>query len=216
MRVAAQRSADAQNSHRDYAFASSSSTVSVTSFASATPPLGERSVPLEAVLGAIDLGLERQADPRVAANVLVRADVGTADLDRVRGALDRELTIHDGLVALDAYRGGLETQLVVALAVEEVRRLQVAGEVLVLHDDRRRIDGSDELGRAVHGHERGVEVLEPAPEGSDRHVLHGEAGRGMDLVELPGTYWEPLLCGLLVEHRHGVLLEWAFGKRGNR
>ena len=40
--------------------------------------LGQRRVPLEAVLGAVDLGLEGEADLGVAGDVLVRADVGAA------------------------------------------------------------------------------------------------------------------------------------------
>src|SRR3954453_15394344 len=67
------------------------------------PTLGERRVPLEAELRAIDHRLEVDADLRVAGDVLVRADERATALDRVRVALDGQLALDQELVALDAH-----------------------------------------------------------------------------------------------------------------
>src|SRR3954453_22848767 len=75
--------------------------------------LGERGVPLEAELRAIDHRLEVDADLRVAGDVLVRADERAAALDRVRVALDGQLAFDDELLALDAQ----VTRLVAKLGV---------------------------------------------------------------------------------------------------
>src|SRR4051794_22062258 len=69
--------------------------------------LGERSVPLEAELGAVDHGLEGDADLRVAGDVLVRADERAAATDRMRVALDRQLAVDHQLVTLEAQVRGL-------------------------------------------------------------------------------------------------------------
>src|SRR3954451_4903195 len=125
--------------------------------------LGERGVPLEAELRAVDHGLEGDADLGVAGDVLVRADERAAAGDRMRVALDRQLAVDHKLVALDAQVGRLVAKLGVVLDVEEVRRLEVSGQVLVLDDDRVGVHGADQLGLAVLAHfERGVEVLEAA------------------------------------------------------
>jgi hypothetical protein len=74
----------------------------------------------------------------------------------------------------------------VALGVEEVRRAEVRLQVLVLDDDRARVDGAEQLTGAVLADcERRVEVLEASAERRDDHVLDGEARRGMGRVELP-------------------------------
>src|SRR3954470_7370094 len=100
------------------------------------PALGERSVPVEAELRAIDHRLEVDADLGVARDVLVRADERAAALDRMRVALDGQLAVDQELVALDAHVARLVAELGVVLDVEEVRRLEMRGEVLVLDHDR--------------------------------------------------------------------------------
>src|SRR3954453_17508916 len=96
--------------------------------------LGKRGVPLEAELGAVDHGLEVDADLRVAGDVLVRPDDRATAADRMRVALDGQLAVDHQLVTLDAQVRGLVAQLGVVLDVEEVRRLEVGRQVLVLDD----------------------------------------------------------------------------------
>src|SRR3954469_14598366 len=112
------------------------------------PALGERSVPVEAELRAIDHRLEVDADLGVARDVLVRSDERATALDRVRVALDRELTVDHQLVALDAHVARLVAQLGAGLHVDARRRLQVGRKVLVLDDDRLRVHGPDQMRRA--------------------------------------------------------------------
>src|SRR3954464_2428507 len=91
------------------------------------PALGERGVPLESELRAIDHRLEVDADLGRAGDVLVRADERAAALNRVRIALDRQLAVDHQLVALDAHVARLVAELGVVLDVEEVRRLEMPG-----------------------------------------------------------------------------------------
>src|SRR3954464_9818698 len=102
--------------------------------------LGKRGVPLEAELRAVDHRLEVDADLGVAGDVLVRAHERAAALDRVRVALDGQLPVDDKLVTLDTQVARLVAELGVVLGVEEVRRLQVGGQVLVLDHDRVGVD----------------------------------------------------------------------------
>src|SRR3954453_13770022 len=85
------------------------------------PALGERGVPLEAELRAVDDRLEVDADLGVAGDVLVRADERAAAGHWVGLALDRELAVDDQLVALDAQVARLVAELRVVVGVEEVR-----------------------------------------------------------------------------------------------
>src|SRR4051794_14557627 len=130
------------------------------------PALGERRVPVEAVLRAVDDGLERDADLLDVAERDRRVGDGAAALDLLAVALDGQRAVGDELVALAADVVGDVADLRVLLGVEEVRRLEVAGQVLVLDDDRVGLDGAGQLGGAalVDG-QRGVEVLEAATEG---------------------------------------------------
>src|SRR4051812_17745195 len=156
--------------------------------------LGERGVPLEAELGAVDHGLEVDADLRVAGDVLVRAHERATAAHGMRVALDGQLAVDHELVALEAQVRRLVAQLGVVLDVEEVSRLQVGGQVLVLDDDRVGLHGADELRLAVLADlERRVEVLEAAAEGRDDHVLDREARARMNLVELPRSGRDLLL-----------------------
>ena len=70
--------------------------------------------------------------------------IAPVELDRLRDALDRELALALDAVVLEAAQvGRLEGDLRVPLGVEEVRRLQVAVQLLVLDVDAR------DLGRAL-------------------------------------------------------------------
>src|SRR3954453_18521905 len=73
--------------------------------------LRERGVPLEAELGAVDHGLEVDADLRVAGDVLVRAHERATAAHGMRVALDGQLAVDHELVALEAQVRRLVAQL---------------------------------------------------------------------------------------------------------
>src|SRR3954452_20561445 len=108
--------------------------------------LGQRGVPVQAVLGAVDRGLEREAELRVAEGVLRRAADRAGAGDGVRVALDREVALDGHVVAVADDLERLELDLRVGLGVEELGRLQVRGQVLVLDDDRVGLDDTVEDG----------------------------------------------------------------------
>src|SRR3954451_22914337 len=97
--------------------------------------LGQRSVPVEAVLRAVDRRLEREAELRVAERVLRRAGDGAGARDGVRVVLDREVALDGHVVAVADDFQRLELDLGMGLGVEELGRLEVRGQVLVLDDD---------------------------------------------------------------------------------
>src|SRR3954451_1368820 len=98
--------------------------------------LGQRGVPVQAVLRAVHDRLELEADLLDAAEGLVRLGDRAAGLDRARVALDRQLAVDDERAVLGTHQGRGEGDVRVALGVEEVRRLQVRRQVLVLDGDR--------------------------------------------------------------------------------
>src|SRR5205814_7676697 len=73
----------------------------------------------------------------------------------------------DGAAVCERELVGAKRDLGMPLGVEEVRRLEMAGELLVLHVDAR------DARRALEGRalERGVEVAEAAAEDADAGVL---------------------------------------------
>src|SRR4051812_41409954 len=92
--------------------------------------------------------------------------------------------------------------------VEEVRRRQVAGEVLVLGDDRGGLDAAVEAESAVRVRREGrVVVLELAAVGRDDHVLDRESHGRMDLVDGPASGGRN---GGGSDGGHGVLLVWRW------
>ena len=122
-----------------YAWTSWRSTCRRTSLASARPPLGSGLFQLRPKCVRSTDGLERDADARVPPNgSSCGASSVAAGLDRARVALDREVAVDDELVAVEAPGGRLERDRRVALGVEELGRLQVGVEVLVLDGDRGR------------------------------------------------------------------------------
>src|SRR5213079_1077824 len=73
-----------------------------------------------------------EADPLVAKGIGDRRGHGSGDGDRLRDALDRQLTRRRDLAfAVKADVRGREDELRVPLGVEEVGRLEVRGEALV-------------------------------------------------------------------------------------
>jgi len=102
------------------------------------------------------------------------------DLRGLGVALDRDLAVDRDAIAVAVDRLGREGQFGVGLGVEEVRSLQVRGEVLVLD-----LNGGDLRGAVQHAvGDGGVEVAERSVEGA-RHVVDGEPDARMDLVDLP-------------------------------
>ena len=158
VRGAAQRSCDSEHSHRAQPWISSSSTVSLTSLASAKPPFGSgafqfrpnfvRSIVVSRVRPRPVLPAMFSCGPAISP----RAMTGW-----VLPLIVSSPSTRDGVaVAADARRA--ERELRVLLDVEEVRRAEVALQVLVLDDDRAGVDGADELGAVLGDGERGVEV----------------------------------------------------------
>jgi hypothetical protein len=72
-----------------------------------------------------------------------------ASLDPARIALDRQLAIGYQVVAFASERGRAEADLGIALDVEELGRLKVRLDVLVLDDERRDVDGTAQLSRVL-------------------------------------------------------------------
>src|SRR5947209_4339568 len=108
--------------------------------------LGQRGVPLEAVLSPVDRRLERQSETGLAGDVDVRPGDLTAGTERMCVALDRQLTLQGHGVALAADVGRPEAQLRVLLDVEEIRGAEVGLEVLVRDAGRPGLDGAGEPG----------------------------------------------------------------------
>src|SRR5689334_1777727 len=121
-----------------------------------------RGVPVDAVLRAVDVGLEPQPEPLPAEGIGRRSVRDRAgQVDRARDALDRELAVrlHGLALALPEVRGP-KLDLGVAGGVEEVRGLEMAVQLLVLH-----VDGGDLRGpREGVPAEGRLEVAEAAAE----------------------------------------------------
>src|SRR6185312_9360064 len=139
-------------------------------------------VPADAIGRAIDRGLEGEAEPRVAREVLGRALNGAGGMDRLGYALDGQVAVDLDLVTVDfdLLRG--EGDLGVVVNVEELRTHQVRGEVFVLDVDRVNRGGAAEP--AVD--KRGGDVLERTAERRD-HVRNRERDRRVDGGEFPGA-----------------------------
>src|SRR4051812_19490327 len=148
---------------------------------------GERGVPVDAVVGAVDDRVELDRDAILAVEVLRRAGDRAGRVERLGDAAQRELAGH----AAGADVGGAEADLRVALGVEEVRALEVAGELVDGDVDARNLDraGEDPV------LERGVDLLEGTTERRDAGVLDREGGLAVDRVEGPGAGRNDLLIG---------------------
>ena len=68
--------------------------MSVTSFATATPPFGQGRIPVESVLRAVDDGLEGNPDLRDVGEGDCRPGDRPGRLDPMRVVLDREIAGH--------------------------------------------------------------------------------------------------------------------------
>ena len=176
MGAGAQAAGEAEDLHRLRRWASSRSTGSLTSLASAKPPLGSGAFQLRPYSVRSTIASSSRptfsTPPKVSCGSVIvpRASIGR------ECALDRQLAVDDQRAVLGAHERRGEGDVRVTLGVEEVRRLQVGGQVLVLDGDRVGADAALEAQRAVlGGGQRRVVVLEAAAEGRDDHVLDGEA-----------------------------------------
>jgi len=111
----------------------------------------------------------------------------------------------DAVVVEPAELGGPERDLGMTLRVEEVRRLEVAVELLVLHVDAR------DLGRALEGRrlaarEGGLEIGEAATKRLDARVRDLERDVGVDRISVPGSGGSELLRAFDCGHRGSSLL----------
>src|SRR5215217_2411836 len=142
--------------------------------------LGQRRVPVEAELRAVDRGVEGEAELRVAHEVLGRAGDGARAGDPLRVALDRQVALDGRAVAVDRELERVERELRVLLRVEELGRLQVRREVLVLDLDGVGADLAVEHGVAgLVDAQDALELLERATEARNE-VLDGEVGGAVD------------------------------------
>src|SRR5262249_48930040 len=134
--------------------------------------------------GAVDLSHEIEADA-LRAVVLRGLAHGAASGDRKGGSLDGEVAGDRDLVPRYAHVGGVERDLGRALCIEEVRRLKMAAQVLLLDRDAGDRNRPGQRGAAVLTHdELGVDRREAAAERAG-DVLHREARVGMNWVEVP-------------------------------
>src|SRR5712691_6994726 len=144
-----------------------------------------RHVPADAVLRAVDRGLEPKAEALAPEGIGRRlAGSDACQLDRLRDALDRELALALDAIVVEAVQlGRLERDLRVPLRVEEVRGLQVAVQLLVLDVDGRDLRRPVEL-VALEGRR---DLAEAAAEGVDARVRDLERDVRVDRIERPGA-----------------------------
>src|SRR4029078_4104224 len=98
-------------------------------------------------------------------------------------ALDLERAVDRHVVAFARDRSGLEVELGVRRRLEEVGRLEVLGQLVVVDVDARRLRRAPEA-RLV---EARLEGGERAPERRDAPVDDSAGGPGMGRVERPGA-----------------------------
>ena len=126
--------------------ASSSSTISLTSLASAKPPLGSGAFQFRPNSVRSMIASSVEADLLDVAERHGRARERAAGLDRVRVALDRQLAVDDQLVAVARGSPWRSKRISGWRSVSKNSGdLQVRGQVLVLDDDRVGLDGAVEL-----------------------------------------------------------------------
>jgi hypothetical protein len=149
----------------------------------------ERSVPVHAELGAVDLGRGLGAELDLAVAVgREAAELGLED-DRLGDATQGQVAGDVQVVALGLDARRAEGELRVLLGEEEVARLEVLVALLLAGVDRRdvdvRLDGR--LERVLGGDDGGVEGLELALDLADREVADRERDLGVRGVDLPGS-----------------------------
>src|SRR3954451_24253993 len=146
----------------------------------------ELHVPVEAVVVAIDDGLELDADPVLAIGSRHRSvDLAAGD-DRLGDPLHGQLTVDEQVTIVERHLVGLEGDLRRLVSVEELRGEEVSFEVLLLHLDAldRNVPGELRLPRLVA--ERRLELAEAAAECADS-VPDGESHARMNGIGLPGA-----------------------------
>src|SRR5262249_44189585 len=137
-----------------------------------------------------DRGLELDAETALAVRIVDGPGDGATEFDRPRDALQGQLAVDDEICALATDASRLESQLRVALRVEELRREQMCRQVLGRRRDALDRRAADELLAA----EDGLEVGQRAAERADAHVLDSEADRRVNGVGLPDSGRDGLDC----------------------
>src|SRR6187551_1473944 len=145
---------------------------------------GEGRVPIDAEVGPVDAGGELQSEALVPVRVRDRLREGAGHLDGLRDALDRDLTRDGDRLAVEVDLLGDEAKRRKALRVEEVGRLQMGGEVLVLDVDARDLRAALDAGTGVGDAQLGLHVAELAAE-SAGEVVDLEADGRMHRIEIP-------------------------------
>ena len=185
-RVGAKAPGDSENRrHLDYASSGAETKTSVALRVDVVgenrAAVGERCVPLEAEVRAIDrageLECELAVPPGVGDGAVDRAGEG----DRCAIALDHERAVDRDLGAADRQRAALEAELGVVGDVEEVGGGEVRGEVLVTDIDR---VGLRDAAKPLVVERRG-DAGERRGERGNAHVYDRESDRGVRRVEVP-------------------------------
>src|SRR5204863_5385498 len=147
----------------------------------------KRVVPADTEVGAVDGRGQVQADPIVPPRISDRGGHGAGHGDRLGDALDRQLAADgDVAVAVEADLGRAEAQLGVPLGVEEVRRLEMRRQVLVLDVHAGDLGRPLERGALVLDGQPGADLVELALEGAGQ-VRNLEADARVNGVETPSA-----------------------------
>src|SRR5205085_309116 len=148
-----------------------------------------------AVLRAVDAGFEPEAEALPPERVCSRSlGDGSAELDRLGHSLDRELArAFDTVAVTPLERGGAKGDLGIAGGVEEVRRLEMAVQLVVFHIDTRDLRRSLER-RLLAAGEDGLEIGEAAAECVHPGVAHLERDVRVDGIRGPRAGGSKSLC----------------------
>src|SRR5262249_5241831 len=164
---------------------------------------GQRRVPVEPPLRAVDDRLELEPDPLVPPWVDAGPDEVSAQLDGPGHSLDRELALDGERIAARRNRARRERELREPLAVEELGRPQVRVAVLVEGRDGRHLDRSLDGGCHTTD-DRAADHRGAAGDGGEAQVLDVELHRRVRRVDRPRAFGDDdhwRLC----EDGHGTL-----------
>ena len=161
--------------------------MSFTSFAEVVAAALVRRVPADAVLRAVDARLESEAEPLAAERIGGRR-LGdrAAELDRLGDALDRQLAASPRRGRRRARSSSVARKAIsgIACRVEEVGRLEVAVQLLVLDVDARDLRAALER-RPLAAREGRLEVGEAAAERVHARVADLERDVRVDGIRGP-------------------------------
>src|SRR5215210_781110 len=162
----------------------------------------ERRVPVHAELGPVDGRGEDGADAILAVGVRRRRRDRPHELDGLRNALDRDLALPGDLAAVDLDALCAERDLGMALRIEEIGRLEVPRQHLVLDVDARDTRAAVKASTPVIAERQpAVDVAKLPAERADE-VLDLETDGRMNRIEAPSA-------GQLVGLRCGGGHRWS-------